>query len=115
MLLNTQHFPDGTRIETRSEDGRVLFYLRSADGWSRVLSHQEYADMLRQAKVRHLKLGSTYRIVGRGPLQTSGALYEGAVLVAYVSEDDGQMWFRPINEFQDGRFEWGDSTPEIGT
>lgn len=54
---------------------------------------------------RHLKRGSTYTEIARGDLQSTHPLLEGKTLVAYRSEHDGRVWFRPQAEFEDGRFE----------
>lgn len=54
---------------------------------------------------RHLKRGTTYILIAEGELQSSNAVLEGAALVAYRSEHDGRVWFRPVSEFYDGRFE----------
>lgn len=53
---------------------------------------------------RHKKRGSTYVEIGRGKLQTDTPLTDYAELVAYRAED-GELWFRPPSEFDDGRFE----------
>jgi hypothetical protein len=55
-------------------------------------------------RARHLKRGSSYDVIGTGRTQTSVPIGEDEVLVAYRSED-GRLWFRPIGEFDDGRFE----------
>lgn len=56
-------------------------------------------------RVRHIKRGSTYQVVGRGKLQTDAPLSDLAELVIYQSEADGTFWVRPVGEFYDGRFE----------
>ena len=55
---------------------------------------------------RHVKRGTTYTEVARGPLQKSTLqiLVEGDELVAYQSEADGKVCFRSAIEFDDGRF-----------
>jgi hypothetical protein len=53
---------------------------------------------------RHIKRGTTYRVIGNGSLQTNSALYDGQALVIYEGES-GELWARPGAEFHDGRFE----------
>lgn len=52
---------------------------------------------------RHLKRGSVYAELSRGKLQAAQPVAEGASLVSYRGAD-GQVWFRPEEEFEDGRF-----------
>lgn len=55
---------------------------------------------------RHIKRGTFYAEVGRGTLQTAHLLEDGRELVCYVGIDDGRIWFRPGDEFDDSaRFE----------
>lgn len=55
-------------------------------------------------RVRHVKRGSTYRVVGRGKIQTDTPLTDYAEVVVYRGEEDGLIWVRPTAEFDDGRF-----------
>jgi hypothetical protein len=57
-----------------------------------------------QGRWRHKKRGTTYRTFGVGTLQSGHAIEEGTTLIAYQGED-GRVWFRPLTEFTDGRFE----------
>lgn len=52
------------------------------------------------ARWRHVKRGSTYRIVALGLLESTRRY-----CVVYQEEDGGQIWIRPLAEFLDGRFE----------
>lgn len=54
----------------------------------------------RPARYRHVATGGFYRLVGE-------ALRESdlAKLAVYRSEETGQVWTRPWEEFHDGRFE----------
>ena len=71
---------------------------------------------------RHKKRGSEYMLLGIGKMQTSywhdflGGLPECAELadmreVTIYRGKDGQLWVRPREEFEDGRFEPLPSTP----
>lgn len=55
-------------------------------------------------RVHHVKRGSTYRVIGRGAIQTDTPLTDYAEVVVYQCEADGKLWVRPISEFEDGRF-----------
>lgn len=52
----------------------------------------------------HYKRGSNYTKIAEGVLQTSKPIDDNTVLVSYIS-NDGKFWFRPIDEFEDGRFQ----------
>lgn len=62
-------------------------------------------------RVRHLKRGSTYEVIGEGEVQISNGvrngrwLSEGDTLIAYRAHSDGKLWLRFPDEFEDGRFE----------
>jgi hypothetical protein len=53
---------------------------------------------------RHKARQRVYTEVGRGSLQSGNPIAEGTELVAY-RDADGLLWFRPVSEFTDGRFE----------
>lgn len=57
-----------------------------------------------EATHRHLKRGTTYQLLGPAILQTEVPLSDGAALLAYGDEEGG-LWVRPPEEFNDGRFE----------
>jgi len=53
---------------------------------------------------KHVKRGTTYAEIGRAELQASQDVVEGVTLVIYRG-DDGKLWARQEDEFEDGRFE----------
>lgn len=55
---------------------------------------------------RHLKRGSEYVMIGQGSLQNAREviLKEGDSMSVYL-DDDGDLWVRATEEFNDGRFE----------
>lgn len=64
---------------------------------------------------RHVKRGSEYVLIGYGKMQTElwfdGLDEDGDTTVdmrevaIYRSVDDGSLWVRPREDFEDGRFE----------
>jgi hypothetical protein len=57
-------------------------------------------------RVRHIKRGSTYRVIGRGKVQTDQMLFDDEDVVIYRGEADGKFWVREPREFDDpARFE----------
>ncbi|CAN7303307.1 hypothetical protein LJR164_001581 [Phenylobacterium sp. LjRoot164] len=54
---------------------------------------------------RHVKRGTTYKIIAEGLFQTAEqAIWDETPLTIYCGED-GSYWARPTTEFRDGRFE----------
>lgn len=62
---------------------------------------------------RHKGRGSLYQVIGAGTLQASDDLDDAPVTI-YRGED-GAVWVRPTNEFNDGRFEPVDSKGKTTT
>ena len=52
-------------------------------------------------RVEHIKRGSTYRELGRGQIQTDRLLSDYTDVVVYQCEEDGRLWVRPTDEFED--------------
>lgn len=64
-------------------------------------------------RVRHKKRGSTYEVLGEAELQISvklpqdhgGRLAEEGDRITVYRGEDGRLWARFTDEFEDGRFE----------
>jgi len=54
-------------------------------------------------RVKHVKRGSFYTVLGDAVVQSSTMIEEGDRLMVYRA-DDGTLWARPVAEFIDGRF-----------
>ncbi len=52
---------------------------------------------------RHVKRGGAYTVVGNAILQSEEPLHDGASVLVYRGEG-GDLWARPPDEFNDGRF-----------
>lgn len=55
-------------------------------------------------KVKHLKRGTTYNILGKARIQTEYPVVDNVELTVYQGTEDGKLWARPTDEFEDGRF-----------
>lgn len=56
-------------------------------------------------RVKHVKRGTSYRVLGVGKIQTETPLRDHAEIMIYQGETDGLLWVRSLEEFWDGRFE----------
>lgn len=59
------------------------------------------ADPDQRIRFMHIKRGSTYRMVGRGRIQTGRPLEDYDEVTIYESEETGDLWVRPNDEFDD--------------
>lgn len=67
-----------------------------------------------EATHRHRKRGTEYVLIGYGKMQSEnwmdmsamgqGVSTDMAEVAIYSSVDDGSLWVRPREEFEDGRF-----------
>lgn len=56
-------------------------------------------------RVRHKQRGTEYEVIGVAELQMNAdILVDGSEMIVYRG-DDGRLWVRQIDEFEDGRFE----------
>lgn len=53
--------------------------------------------------VKHVKRGTTYNVLGKARIQTEWPVVDNVELTVYQGQD-GIMWARPTDEFEDGRF-----------
>lgn len=58
-----------------------------------------------QGRYRHKKRGGTYALIGTAEIQASAPVNEGEPVAVYRCDADGRLWARPLDEFNDGRFE----------
>lgn len=83
------------------------------DGWSGIMltAHLKAQDTTGRTW-RHKVRGTCYVEVGRGLTQShESGLDEWPVVVYRGLDDGGKLWVRPVEEFEDGRFERVDAEP----
>lgn len=56
-------------------------------------------------RVKHIKRGTTYRVLGMAKIQTETPLLDNAEVCIYFNEGNNDIWVRPKDEMTDGRFE----------
>ena len=56
-------------------------------------------------RVRHLKRGIEYEVVGRASVHAMHAIEEDDTVVVYRAIGGHALYVRPVDEFEDGRFE----------
>lgn len=68
---------------------------------------QQTLQTCQPSRFRHLKRGSTYAMIGYLTLQVEPGrvLRDGEKMMGYRADDDGSLWARAKDEFEDGRFE----------
>lgn len=55
-------------------------------------------------RVKHVKRGSTYEIIGMAQIQTDTPLNDYDQVFVYRDPETDEIWVRPSSEFNDGRF-----------
>jgi len=94
--------PNSYISKSSAEDDIGDWAIRNAD---EILARLRLVDALVNGKrYIHNKRGSTYTTIASGMLQTSVPIGDNTKLVSYL-DNGGTFWFRPVTEFEDGRFQ----------
>lgn len=88
----------------RPEGGTGVNYGSTANRDDMAKAIQEIAARF-QPRVRHLKRGSEYAVIGEASVQASSDIAEGDRVMVYRGLTTDQLYVRPVTEFNDGRFE----------
>jgi hypothetical protein len=98
-------------IELAGEESELLLWIdgHPISDFRRALTvFRAIEDVLKgspsRRRVRHVKRGSTYQVVGEATLQTEVPISDPIRMVVYRADRDGALWVRPMSEFHDGRF-----------
>lgn len=67
--------------------------------------HEIGAGALPPICYRHVKRGTTYRILHDARFQAYESCHDMERVVVYQCIEDGSVWVRPYDEFMDGRFQ----------
>lgn len=81
--------------------------LRAALSWAwdaqQRSTHDDFRDV-GVSRVRHLKRGTEYEVIGTARLQSAKPVRDMDPVVVYRADKDGTLWARAEGEFCDGRF-----------
>ena len=94
--------PNSYISKSSAEDDIGEWAIDNAD---EILARLRLVDAIINGKqYTHHKRGGTYTKLATGILQTSNPIDDNTELVTYL-DDTGSFWFRPVEEFEDGRFQ----------
>lgn len=85
-------------------DARIIGDVRAKDIIRAIMALQRSAGAGKEFTHRHKKRGTLYRVIGEAQVQTATPLLDDFCVTVYQGQD-GNIWVRPTEEFEDGRFE----------